>query len=438
MYCIILCIFLSATIYGQKDGAGQTEHNAGGVVNGETASIRLEYAEKALERERALGDSAKIGVCLSHLANAQLELSLIPEAQRSLTEAIPLLHQSKNYVTWGKCLNQLGDIFANKGRNDKAASYYYEAAMFFMKEGDMYNELHAREGLYRVTKASSPSEAMLHLERVRLLKDSIYERESTAAFAKYNALYNNDKLQAENERIEQRNRTFQAALVVSFALLLVVLALVALHTHRRHILKEEEYERNISLLEKKCTRLQTIMEEDAHLSDEDKEFLSQLSGVIYVVSEKGKSDTHTIAQQMGMNVSTLRQRLSETISVTPKNYIMRMRMQKAKYLLYYCPDLNIAEVAYKCGYSHVPSFTRAYTNFYGTTPTEEKNESLKELKEEREEAFPNGFSFLQTRETALQKEPEEKIRNVENKKIRNAENKKIRDVENRKIRNAGN
>ena len=422
MYCIILCIFLSATIFGQPDGAGQTEHYDSVVVNGETASIRLEYAEKALERERELGDSAKIGVYLSLLANAQLELSLIHEAQRSLTEAIPLLYQSKNYVTWGKCLNQLGDIFANKGRNDKAASYFFKAAMFFMKEGDMYNELHAREGLYRVTKASSPSEAMLHLERVRLLKDSIYERESTAAFAKYNALYNNDKLQEENERIEQRNRTFQAALVVSFALLLVVLALAALHTHRRHILKEEEYERNISLLEKKCTRLQTIMEEVAHLSDEDKEFLSQLSGVIYVVSEKGKSDINTIAQQMGMNVSTLRQRLSESISVTPKSYILEVRLQKAMNLLHYCSDLNIAEVAYKCGYSHVPSFSRAFTNYYGTTPTEVKNERLKELKEEREEAFPNGFSFLQTRESALQKEPEEKIRNVENWKIRNVEN----------------
>lgn len=60
-----------------------------------------------------------------------------------------------------------------------------------------------------------------------------------------------------------------------------------------------------------------------------------------------------------------------------------MRLQKAKYLLQNFPDLNIAEVAYKCGYSQVPNFSRAFTNYYGTTPTEVKNEKLKELKNER-------------------------------------------------------
>lgn len=387
MCCIILCVCLSAAIYGQTDETGQTEHYAGEVAKGESASSRLEYAREALEKERALGDTAKIGVCLSQLADAQLELSLIEEAQRSLAEAIPLLHQSKNYRAWGKCLIQLGDIFANKGRNSKAEPLYLEAAMFFMKEGDMYNELHAREGLYRTTKATTPSEAMLHMERARLLKDSIYQHETTEAIAKYNALYNNDKLQEENERIVQRNRTFLAASAVSFALLLVVTALVAFYSHRHHKLKVQEYEKNISSLQKMFTELQTRIDETTHLSDDDKEFLSQLAGVIYVVTEKGKSDINTIAQQMGMNVSTLRQRLTSTLSVTPKNYVLRMRLQKAKYLLQNFPDLNIAEVAYKCGYSQVPNFSRAFTNYYGTTPTEVKNEKLKELKNERMREF---------------------------------------------------
>ena len=132
----------------------------------------LEYAGKALGTERQLGDSARIGVRLSQMATAQLGLSQVAEARRSLEEAIPLLLASGNLHSWGICQNQMGDILASKEENDKAAECYMEAAMLFLRQGDMYNELHAREGLYKVLKSSSPTEAMMHLERANLLHPS--------------------------------------------------------------------------------------------------------------------------------------------------------------------------------------------------------------------------------------------------------------------------
>ena len=346
----------------------------------------LAFAEKALETEQLLGDSARIGIRLSQLASAQMALSKVGEAQRSLEAAIPLLHSSGNLHSWGICQNQMGDILASKGSNDRAAQCYLEAARLFMGQGDMYNELHAREGLYKVMKGGDPSKAMLHLERAKMLKDSIYRSETAEALAKYNAIYYNDILQEQNEHIVRRNRTVLRAGGIFFALLLVLVAIAVFVTHRRHRRKVKDYEHNISSLQEMYTGLllkyQNVdaytTQESAGLTDDDKLFLSQLASVIYAVTEKGHSDIQTIVQQMGINVSTLRRRLAQTLSVTPKTYILRMRLQKAMSMLQSHRDINVAEVAYKCGYSQVPNFSRAFTNFFGITPTEVKTRTRKE------------------------------------------------------------
>lgn len=68
----------------------------------------LSYARRALEIERERGDSAKIGVRLSQVANAELGLSRIDDAQRSLEEAMPLLEAAGNKHSLGICMNQMG------------------------------------------------------------------------------------------------------------------------------------------------------------------------------------------------------------------------------------------------------------------------------------------------------------------------------------------
>ena len=346
----------------------------------------LSYAEKALSTERQTGDSARIGIRLSQLASAQMALSKVGDARRSLEAAIPLLHSSGNLHSWGICQNQLGDILASEGKDEEAAARYLEAARLFLGQGDMYNELHAREGLYKAMKGGEPAEAMLHLERAKMLKDSIYRSETAEALAKYNAIYYNDILQEQNEHIVRRNRTVLRAGGIFFALLLALVAIAVFVTYRRHRRKVKDYEQNISSLQEMYTGLllkyQNVdaytTQESAGLTDDDKLFLSQLASVIYAVTEKGHSDIQTIVRQMGINVSTLRRRLAQTLSVTPKTYILRMRLQKAMSMLQSHRDINVAEVAYKCGYSQVPNFSRAFTNFFGVTPTEVKTRTRKE------------------------------------------------------------
>jgi len=354
----------ASELYRSMDDAGQA----------------LEYARKALDTERQLGDSARIGVRLSQLASAQLAYSKINDARQSLEEAIPLLHRSGNLHSWGICQNQMGDILASQDRNDEAADCYLEAAMLFLKQGDKYNELHAREGLYKVLKAGAPNEAMMHLERAKQLQDSIYQQETSEALSKYNALYFNDILQKEQEQAEQRHRTVLITLIISSVVLIALIALAVVVTYRRHRRKVKDYEQSISSLQEENSEISRqyekmvadIMQMPSGLTDDDKKFLSQLTSAISAEAEKGVTDIDTIAQHMNLNSTTLHRRLAKALSVTPKTYILRVRMNKAKYLLQNFRDITIADVAFRCGYSQMGNFTRAFTRYFGITPTEMK------------------------------------------------------------------
>ena len=353
----------ASELYRSMDDAGQA----------------LEYARKALDTERQLGDSARIGVRLSQLASAQLAYSKINDARQSLEEAIPLLRRSGNLHSWGICQNQMGDILASQDRNDEAADCYLEAAMLFLKQGDKYNELHAREGLYKVLKAGAPNEAMMHLERAKQLQDSIYQQETSEALSKYNALYFNDILQKEQERAEHRHHTVLMATIGLSALLLALVGAAAFLFFRQRR-KVKDYEQSISSLQEENSEINRqyqnmaaeMMQTGDNLTDDDRQFLSRLTVAISEEVEKGVTDIDAIARHMNLNSTTLHRRLAKALSVTPKNYILRVRMNKAKYLLQNFHDITIADVAFRCGYSQMGNFTRAFTRYFGITPTEMK------------------------------------------------------------------
>ena len=342
----------------------------------------LAYALKALEIERQRGDSARIGVRLSQVANAQLGMARIEDARRSLEEAMPLLEKAGNTHSLGICMNQMGDILTSKGKPKEASDYYRKAAKIFFDQRDMYNEQHSREGLYKVLKEQSPGEAMLHLERAKQLHDSIYQQETTEAISRYNAIYYNDILEEEKAHVQREKVFVIIATCMAIVLLLGVLCLGAWYTYRRHRLHKQQYEQDLHSLEGRYNKVHTLyrhvvadtMQNNPDLTADDRDFLTHLDKVIDEESEKGISDIGTIASDMHINSVTLRRRLQQIAAITPQAYILQVRMQKAKFLLQNYRDITVADVAYKCGYAQLANFTRAFTRFYGVTPSEARGQ----------------------------------------------------------------
>ena len=228
---------------------------------------------------------------------------------------------------------------------------------------------------------------MMHMERAMLLRDSIYQTETSEAISRYNAIYHNDILQKENEQIVRRNHTFLAATAVSFALLLALIVLAVFFTYR-HRRKVKDYEQDITSLQDQVSevsqRYQNVVAETMRnledLTDDDRAFLQDLADHIIAAAERGVTDVDAIAAEMNISTSTLRRRLSRMLSVTPKTYAQQVRMQQARYLLQNFSELTVAQIADRCGYTQLPNFTRAFKNFFGIMPS-----AARTVKEENKE-----------------------------------------------------
>jgi AraC family transcriptional regulator len=56
---------------------------------------------------------------------------------------------------------------------------------------------------------------------------------------------------------------------------------------------------------------------------------------------------------------------TDNVSETPKQYVIRLRLERSAYFIKLFPDLTISEIASGCGFSSDSIFSRAFKNYYG-------------------------------------------------------------------------
>jgi AraC family transcriptional regulator len=59
---------------------------------------------------------------------------------------------------------------------------------------------------------------------------------------------------------------------------------------------------------------------------------------------------------------------SRYVGESPKQYIMRLRLERIAHYLALYPALSINDAAFQCGFSSSSTFIRAFRKYYGTTP----------------------------------------------------------------------
>lgn len=77
----------------------------------------------------------------------------------------------------------------------------------------------------------------------------------------------------------------------------------------------------------------------------------------------------TLAEEIGMSESKLRQSFKDYFSVTIYDYLTRVRMEKARSLLLEACK-SIAEVANATGYNHQQNFSAAFKKYFGIAPSD--------------------------------------------------------------------
>ena len=221
-------------------------------------------------------------------------------------------------------------------------------------------------------EAPSPDSARMEVERNARIKDSLYNKTFGDAQAKYDVAMGNDRLQEKNHSVS-RSRVY----IILMCVVLLAVAVVLVVRQRRLIALQKqrlsEETRTLEELQLHGERQQQDGTGDngAHeLSEQDRQFLTKTMTIITEQIESNRVNVDELAAALAMSTSQFRRRLSTITGDTPQGYITKIRMQKARHLLYTVPDMTILDIANSCGYEDQSSFTRAFKRFFGFTPSD--------------------------------------------------------------------
>lgn len=321
----------------------------------------------AYEIEVRLDQKKKIPIRQAQMASALIGLGRNDEAKTLLLQAIPAFRENGNRQSLGISCNQMGELLLNEHQNDSAARYFDEALQIFLIHKDLYNENRSRKGLYNALRETDIKLAMQHLERCNELKDSLYDSETGMLLSKYAAHYDNEQLQLENERERAAHRRNLAIAVV---LALMFAGGIWLLMWRKHQKQLQHVRELTALIEKMAVSVEKTPMKPTENGYKD--FLTATTNAIHKGLETGEIDVESIARKLCMSSATFRRRLQLATGETPATYILAVRMQKAHQMLEEDSFLSVSEIALKCGYDEIGSFSRAFKRVYGVPPSTKK------------------------------------------------------------------
>ena len=109
------------------------------------------------------------------------------------------------------------------------------------------------------------------------------------------------------------------------------------------------------------------------LSPKDREFIERLNNIIISTMTTGDLNVDVVASALCMSGQQLRRKLNAITGGTPAAYIRNIQMQEAQRMLDNDNDVQITEVALKCGFYDTSHFTRVFKQVAGCTPSQYRN-----------------------------------------------------------------
>lgn len=108
----------------------------------------------------------------------------------------------------------------------------------------------------------------------------------------------------------------------------------------------------------------------------DRQFINKFTSFVEANLSNEKLNVDEICKAMGISKGLLYKKIKAILQVNVNDYILTVRLQKAKYFLQH-EELSISEISYKVGFSSPAYFTTVFKAKSGITPSEFKNNKLK-------------------------------------------------------------
>ena len=379
---------MASEVYQHKYGDQDRLKNGG---DKKMLEQTLNYATRAWEIEKQLQRPVHAAIRQTQRAAALTVLERYNESEECLLDAIPVLEESGNLHSLGIAYNHLGDLYYITGRNQEGADVYYKALDIFVEQHDIYNEAHTRKGLRETLRGIDPEKALEHGDRFEHLRDSIYDHETNQNLSEYAALYGNDILQ----QLNHKQRVRYVWLIVMILLCIVCLAVGTYVIYRRSQKRQVQHfndllieveklraqiraRKQVETLSGSGLSVQDKSEEERNAEADDNLFLARVMESVTNGMKNGQYSVENVADSMNMSISTFRRRMISITGDSPKNFILAIQMEKAAQMLVQEPQSTVAEIAIRIGFSEAGSFARTFHRFYGITPTQYREQNMKQ------------------------------------------------------------
>jgi len=128
---------------------------------------------------------------------------------------------------------------------------------------------------------------------------------------------------------------------------------------------------NRKLIRENCTQIMASSDNNTTQgikNRKDIDFLERVTNIIYRESGKTGDIISLLASEMCLSQSQLNRRIKAATGLTTSNYVLKVRLNKAKKLLIKSQK-PIGEIAMDCGFNDFAYFSRSFKKEFGMTPT---------------------------------------------------------------------
>jgi AraC family transcriptional regulator len=100
-----------------------------------------------------------------------------------------------------------------------------------------------------------------------------------------------------------------------------------------------------------------------------REYQQEIQKVLHYIHQNLSGDVslETLAGIASYSPFHFQKIFSEALQESPKQYVIRLRLERAGHFIKIFPDLPISEIAMGCGFSSASVFSRAFRNYFGIT-----------------------------------------------------------------------
>lgn len=135
--------------------------------------------------------------------------------------------------------------------------------------------------------------------------------------------------------------------------------------------------RNRRMLQKKFHKEEEC---DSHLlatNPIDQKFLDTVNGIIEKNLDNSEFDIDVLARELALSRSSFYAKFKALVGMTPNDFVLNYKMKRAATWLRNNPEMQIAEITYKLGFSSPRYFTRCFKAQFNLVPTEYRKQAEK-------------------------------------------------------------